>query len=58
MGVQLGSIMTGFEKVADAIFLETSDLRSKCFSLEIPELMSTNLGIDYNPNFIEIKSTI
>ena len=55
VGVQQEYIDTGFEKIPDAIFLETSALRSKDFSLEIPEQVSIHLETEFNPNYIEIK---
>jgi len=55
VGIQPGSMMTGFERVADAIFLETPALVSKGLSLDIPELMPTHQAKDFNPNYIEIK---
>ena len=55
VGIQPGSMMTGFERVVDAIFLETPALESKGLSLDIPELMPTYQAKDFNPNYLEIK---
>ena len=49
-------IMTSaFEKISDAIFLNSPELNSKQFFLEIPEKLTSFQPIDNNPEYVDIN---
>ena len=55
VGIQPGLMITGFEKVSDAIYLETPVLDSKAFYLAFPEHLSTFEETNYNVNYFNIR---
>jgi len=55
VGIQPGSMITAFEKVSDAIYLETPVLDSKGLYLAFPEQLPTFEEANFNVNYIEIR---
>eukprot|EP00092_Neocalanus_flemingeri_P016904 GFUD01018283.1.p1 GENE.GFUD01018283.1~~GFUD01018283.1.p1 ORF type:complete len:1018 (+),score=268.26 GFUD01018283.1:39-3092(+) len=55
VNTQPGSMAAAFDRISDAIFLETPALSSKCFYLVIPEKLPTFKMADFNPKFIDIQ---
>eukprot|EP00092_Neocalanus_flemingeri_P096695 GFUD01123131.1.p1 GENE.GFUD01123131.1~~GFUD01123131.1.p1 ORF type:complete len:308 (-),score=86.57 GFUD01123131.1:670-1494(-) len=55
VNTQPGSMAAAFDRISDAIFLETPALSSKCLYLVIPEKLPTFKMADFNPKFIDIQ---